>query len=104
MGSLTTANTSTLTVPRAAPSVANASMQPRQDGSQLMWRIEHVPGSGDVHVVPHLDLIEHNEQQRSCGCGPRLDDFAKPYQGEARVVVHNAADGREASELGRQVV
>jgi hypothetical protein len=49
---------------------------------------------GDVHVIPINDLREHVEK-RTCWCQPILMDVAGT---RARVVNHNAADGRELVE------
>lgn len=48
-----------------------------------------------IHVIPLDDLREH-QVDIYCYCFPTLD------QQEERVIVHNAADGREAFERGER--
>jgi len=47
------------------------------------------------HVLPIEDLRDHDESLR-CWCQPRLEHIEEVPQ--ARIVVHNSADGRELVE------
>lgn len=47
----------------------------------------------DYHVVPLNDLVQHLEL-RQCLCRPRVEELPNGHA----VVVHHAADGREAFE------
>lgn len=49
--------------------------------------------SGDIHVVPVNDIIEH-EDIRQCWCRPRIERADTP----CAIVVHHSADGREHFE------
>lgn len=46
-----------------------------------------------VHVTPRNDFREH-DQDIDCWCEPRVERVP----GKAPIVIHNAADGREAQE------
>lgn len=48
-----------------------------------------------VHVVPRNDTRDHNicHGEHECWCNPAIED-----EGERPIVIHNAADGREAYE------
>lgn len=45
------------------------------------------------HVYPVDDLAEHELEGDGCPCGPRIENYCG-----ARIVVHNAWDGREMAE------
>lgn len=47
------------------------------------------------HVYPVNDLREHDINGLECWCHPEFDD-------EDNVVIHSAADGREAFETGER--
>lgn len=50
------------------------------------------PETDDVHVVPALDLIAHEDEDCVCGPTPRFVTGAVIY-------VHHALDGRELREF-----
>lgn len=50
------------------------------------------------HVVPANDLIEHDTDGETCECEPRTE-VVETKAGDARLIVHNSADGRELSEV-----
>lgn len=50
---------------------------------------------GFYHVYPVNDLREHDIVGLTCWCRPEHDE-------ELDVVIHNAADGREAFETGER--
>lgn len=52
-------------------------------------------GVSVIHVLPLNDLREHQEDV-ACWCKP------KPDAEDERVIVHNAADGRESFERGER--
>lgn len=58
-----------------------------------------------IHVYPENDLVEHETDGDDCICGP----VAHPVESEVEagvinwVSVHNALDGRELGEQGREI-
>lgn len=51
--------------------------------------------AADGHVYPVDDLMPHI-YTRACWCKPRLEEVE---DSDAKVVIHNSADGREGYEL-----
>jgi hypothetical protein len=49
--------------------------------------------SETFHVVPDEDLLEHEEIQDLCVCGPHVEFFPR-----GKVVVHHALDGRHGDD------
>jgi hypothetical protein len=49
--------------------------------------------SDTFHVVPTEDVLEHEEAQDCCVCGPHVEFFPR-----GKVVVHHALDGRNAGD------
>lgn len=61
------------------------------------WRSELVDDD-QVQVYPVADLIEHDLNEDSCVCGPRIELVERDGQCDAWMYVHAALDGREAVE------
>lgn len=59
------------------------------------WLSDRVP-TGDVHIVPVGDLIEHTETD--CICGPRTEAVFRDDGSNGWIVVHHSLDGRETRE------
>jgi hypothetical protein len=49
-----------------------------------------------AHVVPVGDLVEHDDEE--CTCGPRCEPVEQPDGSICWVYTHHSLDGREASE------
>lgn len=56
--------------------------------------------SGDHHVYPVNDLVEHDTSGGECVCGPETMPVERDDGSIAYVIVHHALDGREHSEDG----
>jgi hypothetical protein len=50
-----------------------------------------------IQVLPVNDLKSHNEAGEFCHCEPRLERYPNKI-----IVIHNAYDGREFTEIDRQ--
>lgn len=55
-------------------------------------------GSGNVHVLPRNDLIEHVDVGDDCPCGPRSEPVKRDDGSIGWVIVHHSLDGRERYE------
>jgi hypothetical protein len=53
--------------------------------------------SGEIHVKPVGDLIEH-ESTEECVCGPATEAVFRDDGSTGWMVVHHSLDGREATE------
>lgn len=51
-----------------------------------------------IHVMPVNDLIEHEQVDDLCVCGPAVKPVQRDDGSYRWVIVHNSLDNREASE------
>lgn len=51
-----------------------------------------------VHVIPIGDLIEHEDTEDTCPCGPAVELVRNEGGPDGWVIVHHSLDGREAHE------
>ena len=61
----------------------------------MNWAAEREP-TGDVHVVPIRDPIEHLDED--CVCGPTTEPVERADGSFGWVVTHHSLDGREMAE------
>jgi hypothetical protein len=54
--------------------------------------------SGDVHVLPVTDLIDHTHDD--CPCGPAVEPVVRGDGSVGWLVVHHSLDGRERPGSG----
>lgn len=54
--------------------------------------------TGEVHVVPVGDQIEHDDLNDDCICGPRSSPVMREDGSCGWVLVHHSLDGREKLE------
>ena len=54
--------------------------------------------TGDVHVYPVGDLIEHDTDTDDCACGPTVHGVKRLDGSIGWVLVHHSLDARERNE------
>lgn len=53
--------------------------------------------SNEVHVVPRGDLVDHEDE--NCSCGPTTEPVTRDDGSVGWLIIHHSLDGREGSSL-----
>lgn len=61
----------------------------------MTWLTDRAP-TGEVHVTPAADLIQHTDTD--CPCGPATEPVPRDDGTIGWLVTHHSLDGREAHE------